>query len=235
MTLIDSGAELNLINPCMVERYKLKTYLIEYPLGVTTYNRGGGFQIKHKVTLHARIRDCVMRIKAYVIPLRHKSILLSMPWLRRFQPVINWKTQGIEGWKDVEPIPRVPHSEGAVRKTMISTDLKVKASTRKEEVVLLDQYREFTKKGCIYPMSQDEMKALREFVDENLRCGKIHESKSDQAAPVFFVGKKDGKHRLIQDYHHLNEHTVNDSYPLPNVQQLIDKLCKSRFYAKFDI
>ncbi|KIK18686.1 hypothetical protein PISMIDRAFT_14183 [Pisolithus microcarpus 441] len=79
------------------------------------------------------------------------------------------------------------------------------------------------------------MKALCDFVDENLKCGKIHESKSDQAAPVFFVRKKDGKCQLIQDYHHLNEHMIDDSYPFPNVQQLIDELCKSCFYAKFDI
>ncbi|KIK15841.1 hypothetical protein PISMIDRAFT_114521, partial [Pisolithus microcarpus 441] len=152
-----------------------------------------------------------------------------MPWLKKFQPIINWKTHGIKGWKDVEPIPRAPHSEGTVRKTTISTDLKVKASTGKEEVILLDQYRDFAEvfsekdipfwvhahvakhlwcvtpdfpqqKRHIYPMSQDEMKSLRKFINENLKCGKIHESKSDQAAPVFFVRKKDGKHRLIQDY-----------------------------------
>ncbi|KIK11066.1 hypothetical protein PISMIDRAFT_45052, partial [Pisolithus microcarpus 441] len=38
-----------------------------------------------------------------------------------------------------------------------------------------------------------------------------------------------------QDYRHLNEHTIDDSYPLPNVQQLIDEPCESRFYVKFDI
>ncbi|KIK13512.1 hypothetical protein PISMIDRAFT_17930 [Pisolithus microcarpus 441] len=210
-TTIDSGAEINSIDP------------------------GEGFQIKRKVTLHAKVNDRKMRIKAYVLPLRHKSILLGMLWLRNFQPDIDWKTQKIRGWKDAESIPRAPHMEGAVRKTTISTELEVKASAGKEEVKLLELYQDFEEKGHIYPMSQDEMKALRDFIDENLKCGKIRESKSDQATPVFFIGKKDGKCRLIQDYRHLNKHTVDDSYPLPNVQQLIDELCESRYYAKFDI
>ncbi|KIK12786.1 hypothetical protein PISMIDRAFT_18482 [Pisolithus microcarpus 441] len=264
MTVIDSGAELNSIDPCMVKKYKLKTYPIEYPLGVTAYNSGGGFQIKHKVTLHAKVKDHVMQIKAYIIPLHCKSVLLGMPWLKKYQPDIDWATRHIQGWGDIDPIPRAPHKEGAVRKTMISTNLEVKASAGKEEVILPDQYKEFAKvflekdiplplhrpgldheiktkldflrqKGHIYPMSQDEMKSLCEFIDENLKCGKIHESKSDQATPVFFIGKKDGKPQLIQDYHHLNKHTINDSYPLPNVQQLIDELCESHFYTKFNI
>ncbi|KIK12807.1 hypothetical protein PISMIDRAFT_18468 [Pisolithus microcarpus 441] len=214
-TTIDSGAEINSIDPRVVEKYKLKTYPIEYPLGVTAYNGGEGFQIKRKVTLHAKIQDRVMHVKAYVLPLRRESILLGMPWLKKFQPDIDWKTRKIRGWKDEEFIPRAPRKEGAVRKTTISTDLEVKASANKEEVKLPDLYWDFEEvfsekdiplpphrpgldheiktkldfprqKGHIYPMSQDEMKSLREFINENLKCGKIRESKSDQAAPVFF-------------------------------------------------
>ncbi|KIK13097.1 hypothetical protein PISMIDRAFT_18236 [Pisolithus microcarpus 441] len=215
-TTIDSGAEINSIDPRIVEQYKLKTYPIEYPLGVTTYNGGEGFQIKKKVTLHAKIQDWVMRIKAYVLPLCRPSILLGMLWLKKFQPDIDWKTRKIRGWQcDGSPLPRAPRAEGAVRKTTISTELKVKASAGKEEVKLPEQYREFKevfseKDIPLPPHRPDEMKTLCEFIDENLKCGKIH-------------------------YRHLNEHTVDDSYPLPNVQQLIDELCESRFYTKFDI
>ncbi|KIN99117.1 hypothetical protein M404DRAFT_156113, partial [Pisolithus tinctorius Marx 270] len=91
------------------------------------------------------------------------------------------------------------------------------------------------KKGAIYPLSLDELKALDEFIDENLKCGKIRPSKSSQAAPVFFVGKKDSKRRLIQDYRYLNSHTIVDLYPLPDVKTLLDELAGSRYFAKFDV
>jgi len=36
-------------------------------------------------------------------------------------------------------------------------------------------------------------------------------------APVFFVGKKDGKKRMVQDYRYLNEWTIKNDYPISDV------------------
>ena len=59
-----------------------------------------------------------------------------------------------------------------------------------------------------YPLSPAEQKQLDEFLEENLRTGRIRPSKSPMAAPVFFVKKKDGSLRLVQDYRKLNNMTV---------------------------
>ena len=56
------------------------------------------------------------------------------------------------------------------------------------------------RKGKVYPLSREEREEVREFVKEQLRKGYIWPSKSPQMAPVFFVGKKDGKKRMVQDY-----------------------------------
>ena len=56
------------------------------------------------------------------------------------------------------------------------------------------------RKGKVYPLSREEREEVREFVKEQLRKGYIRPSKSPQTAPVFFVGKKDGKKRMVQDY-----------------------------------
>ena len=56
-----------------------------------------------------------------------------------------------------------------------------------------------------YPLSREEREEVREFVKEHLRKGYIRLSKSPQTVPVFFVGKKDGKKRMVQDYQYLNE------------------------------
>ena len=61
------------------------------------------------------------------------------------------------------------------------------------------------RKGKVYPLSREERKEVREFVKEQLRKGYIWPSKSPQMALVFFVGKKDGKKRMVQDYRYLNE------------------------------
>jgi len=56
------------------------------------------------------------------------------------------------------------------------------------------------RKGKVYPLSREEREEVREFVKEQLRKGYIQPSKSPQTALVFFVGKKDGKKRMVQDY-----------------------------------
>jgi len=53
------------------------------------------------------------------------------------------------------------------------------------------------RKGKVYPLSREEREEVREFVKEQLRKEYIRPSKSPQTAPVFFVGKKDGKKRMV--------------------------------------
>ena len=70
------------------------------------------------------------------------------------------------------------------------------------------------KKGCLIPLSPEEQKEVSEFVNEQLAKGYIRPSKSEQTSPVFFVPKKDGRKQMVQDYRYLNEHTVQNNYPL---------------------
>ena len=44
----------------------------------------------------------------------------------------------------------------------------------------------------VYPLNLNEQKALDEFLEENLRSGRIRPSSSPMASPFFFVKKKDG-------------------------------------------
>jgi len=53
------------------------------------------------------------------------------------------------------------------------------------------------RKGKVYPLSREEREEVREFVKEQLRKDYIQLSKSLQTVPVFFVGKKDGKKRMV--------------------------------------
>jgi len=56
------------------------------------------------------------------------------------------------------------------------------------------------KKGKVYPLLREEREKVREFIREQLRKGYIWPSKSPQTALVFFVGKKNEKKRMVQDY-----------------------------------
>ena len=91
-------------------------------------------------------------------------------------------------------------------------------------------------KNCkIYPLSPVEQRELDAFLQENLASGRIRASKSPMALPVFFIKKKDGSLRLVQDYRMLNAMTVKNKYPLPLIPELVSKLRGSKFFTKLDV
>ncbi len=87
----------------------------------------------------------------------------------------------------------------------------------------------------IYPLSHDQDAKLTEFLGEHLRKGYIRESKSPYTAPFFFIKKKDGKLRPVQDYQKLNEQTIQDNYPLPLIKTILEQLQGRSLFTKFDI
>ena len=80
-----------------------------------------------------------------------------------------------------------------------------------------------------------EQKELDQFLKENLETGQIRPSKSPMASPVFFIKKKDGTLRLVQDYWALNAMTVKNKYPLPLIFKLINKLRGAKYFTKLAV
>jgi len=89
--------------------------------------------------------------------------------------------------------------------------------------------------GKIYSLMVVEQEELQKFIKEHTAKGYIRPSKSPYAAPFFFIKKKDGKLRPVQDYRRLNQWTIRNTYPLPLIPQLINKACNCTLFTKFDI
>ena len=84
-------------------------------------------------------------------------------------------------------------------------------------------------------MSREEREEVREFVKEQLRKGYIQLSKSPQMALVFFVGKKDKKKQMVQDYRYLNEWTIKNNYPLPLISDVLENIGTKKIFTKMDL
>jgi hypothetical protein len=82
----------------------------------------------------------------------------------------------------------------------------------------------------IYPLTLEKQGKLCEYIKENLEKGYFCPSKSLYSSPFFFVGKKDGKLCPVVDYRKLNTYMVPDRYPLPLIQELVDKVRASAIY-----
>ena len=91
------------------------------------------------------------------------------------------------------------------------------------------------KKGWLIPLSVNEQQEVEAFLDNQLAKGYIRPSISPQTSPVSFVPKKDGKKRMVQDYHYVNEFTIKNNYLLPLISQLVDKLKGCKLFTKMDL
>ena len=85
--------------------------------------------------------------------------------------------------------------------------------------------------GTAYPISRPPYRLdakrsalIKEAVLELLELGIVRLSQSPWASPAILVTKKDGAKRLCVDYRRLNAIPVSDPSPLPNINDLLDKL-----------
>jgi len=68
-----------------------------------------------------------------------------------------------------------------------------------------------------------------------LRKVYILPSKSPQIALVFFVGKKDGKKQMVQDYRYLNKWMVKNNYLLPLISDILENIGTKKMFMKMDL
>jgi hypothetical protein len=192
---------------------------------------------------------------------RFMPVIISSinPQITQSQPII--ASTLTEGTK--QSIVQQLETECTIRG--VATDLAIQAGEQQTEAELPKEYQEFArlfsdeaadrfppsrewdhaidlKPGApdaldckVYPMTRDEDTALEKFLDEMVAKGYIQPSKSPYASPFFFVKKKDGKLRPVQDYRRLHSHTVQNQYPLPLIAQLISDLSGAYIFSKVDV
>ena len=58
---------------------------------------------------------------------------------------------------------------------------------------------------------------------------------SPYASPLFFVPKPDGSSQPVFDCRWVNSYTIRDKYPLPRIDDIIDRLQGSDLFTKMDV
>jgi hypothetical protein len=115
-------------------------------------------------------------------------------------------------------------------KLSATTAIKHKINTKDENPVYTKSYR--------YP--HHFKKDIEEQIQEMLLNGIIQPSNSPYNAPIWVVPKKSDasgkrKVRLVIDYRKLNEKTVDDRYPIPQIEEILENLGKSEYFTTLDL
>lgn len=115
-------------------------------------------------------------------------------------------------------------------KLTFSNTIKHEITTKDDVPIYCKSYR--------YPYVHKE--EVNRQINELLNQGIIRTSYSPWSAPIWIVPKKKDstgkeKWRLVIDYRKLNEKTIDDRYPIPNITDILDKLGRSIYFSTIDL
>lgn len=110
-------------------------------------------------------------------------------------------------------------------------------STIEHEIKITDNTPIFTKSYRLPEIHKDE---VDKQINKMLKQGIIRPSASPWSSPLWVVPKKvdasgTKKWRVVVDYRKLNNITVGDAYPLPNIEDILDQLGHSKYFTTLDL
>jgi len=86
-----------------------------------------------------------------------------------------------------------------------------------------------------YRKSEAERNFLKEEITLMLKANIIRRSRSPWSSPVIVVPKKDGSYRICIDYRKLNQVTISEKWPLPNILDILNRLKNSVWFSVIDL
>src|SRR4051812_2227624 len=254
VVLFYTGASHSFISRVFVDRGKIPTETINFPLRVSS---PGG-----EIVANSGCRGLELRIGTHIFPTslvvlesQGLDIILGMNWMTEYEGVIDCAKRTVMLTTPEGKRIRIK-SNFALQEVMVNS-LK---GIILEEVPIVKEYPDVFPEelpgmppdrdieflidlmpgtGPIakrpYKMDVDELKELKKQLREQLDKGFIQPSASSWGAPVLFVEKKDKTKRLVVDYRSLNEVTIKNKYPLPNINELFDQLKGASVFSKIDL
>ena len=86
-----------------------------------------------------------------------------------------------------------------------------------------------------YRLNPLKLKVMRQEIDYMLQNDLIEASSSGWSSPCVLVPKPDGTYRFCTDFRQVNKATKSDSYPIPRVDDCVDKVGNAKYVTKLDL
>ena len=256
--MLDSGSAGNFMSPQVVQRYGLITHKRETPLSVTHIQGGSVGIVTEQVRCNMRKGDHSEEITFDVVPLGKHVIILGMLWLKVHNPQLDWSMCKVtfdsgycqkncrneDEWEIFEVAAIMEEEKASILDEyhdLVDVFNIERARSmprdRGEFNFKIDLIKgaELLKPSKPYWLTPAQMEEARAQIKELEEARMIEPSDSPMAAPLFFVPKKDGGQRMCIDYQKLNEITIRDAYPLPNMEALLEAARGVKVFSKFDL
>jgi predicted aspartyl protease len=87
----------------------------------------------------------------------------------------------------------------------------------------------------LWHQSESELRAIKQYLLDNLDKGFIEDSQAPHASPTLFVKKPDESLRFCVDFRKLNALSRKDRYPLPLIDETLARISQAKIFTKLDI
>lgn len=262
--LIDSGAQLNLVNHSLLPFLDFKP-VSQFSTPVRgLFGRTDAAQwIKFPVVLNS---DITIQIEAAVITDLPCLVIFGLPFLHQVKAnhhVPDGYLLTRYGPLALVTAPtKAPMAEVLVIADDKTSDVDLGCSSltqsEKEEVLtLLREFQDLWREGrrgqalevshkirlthnrpivCRpRPVTEEQKKIINEEIEKMLRDQVIRPSKSPHVSEIVLVKKKTGDWRMCIDFRGINKATVPDKYPLPRISDLVHAVKGSKYFAALDL
>ncbi|CAH2219626.1 jg398 [Pararge aegeria aegeria] len=250
IAFIDMGSDCSLIVPSLVNKLGLLTRELEKPVKLTGFTNSITIEVNKAIESTLKIDKVELMVTMYVIDslsdceiligrnfTEHRNIMYSrigdsllFDNVAIQVSMINVPNLNIS-CSDKEPILKNLLNKYP---KCISNDLSTLGKTSSVELQI-----DLTTSKPVYQrpyrMSEQEKVITREIVDDLLHNGIIRHSNSSYASPALLVDKSSGEKRLCIDYRQLNKITVKEKYPMPMIEDLIDRLRGCTYFTSLDL
>ncbi|KAG8736030.1 hypothetical protein FRC10_009880, partial [Ceratobasidium sp. 414] len=199
-TLIDSGSSRNFMDITYARRKEIPLIELTHPRSVIAID---GNETAEKIRFRANItfelQGRTFKSRFYLMPLGDTAAILGKEWLSEHNPDINWRNMDIR-YRDKPEVQRVdpsiptPSTEGKSATTKeIPNEFRDFADVfdaekfkelpphRKHDcTIVFKEGAEPPRPAKAYPMSPDQQKTLKEFIDQELKDGKIRPTRASR-------------------------------------------------------
>ncbi|CEL58625.1 hypothetical protein RSOLAG1IB_12169 [Rhizoctonia solani AG-1 IB] len=205
-------------------------------------------KIWKEVALEFTYDNRTMTHKFLVSPIGQHSAILGIKWLEQEQPEIDWSLRQLsfpiphsksahiaqEEEADDNPLEGIPSQYHTFAKVFGKEEFN-KLPPHWSYDIEIELTDDGPLNSPLYSMTDAESVTLKQWLEDELKAGKIRPSKSPISSPVMFVPKKDGSRRLVVDYWKHNACSKKNVYPLPRPNNLMSKLRGAKLFTKLDL
>jgi hypothetical protein len=254
VALLDSGATENFININYAQKLNLPIWRLTQERRLFnvngTLNKAGTLKYYTDIVTRTGTKHTCRRY--FLTDLGDNQVILGYLWFASAQPRIDWAKGWID-YQQLPIIMRMDDTKKAMFATQVKGRKAIIRRAQVDEwiphlyrifanVLSNQELKKFPPKwpwdhkielkpgapvtliSKTIKLSTTEQEELKKFVDKHLEWGTIRRSTSPYTASFFFIKKKNGKLRPVQDYRPINKWTIKNRYPLPLIPQLIDRL-----------